>query len=272
MKTSEDNNDGPPYIEHSQHSRIEKGYDIQQPNLEFSTEVKPTVLWSGDGYHIYLPIRALVLDDFGPFSKEKYPNLFSEYNDKYDEYSVSELFLLFAIRFLTDGKADPQHRPTFNSCLIRIPNTFNSKCLAKGLSLEESMVKIIQEWNGYRLPIQLLTIEFRRRLVQEEINQKIQNRKIRNTYSIKFGDTSNFQIQPIERLLQTGIPDGRKETLRLILGPYLIKRKSYEESKTFFQMAVRGKRKKFNPFLVLHFIGISINEPISVVSPSGPHP
>ena len=216
--------------QHTQRSPIEKGCNIQKQDLEFTTEVKPTVLWSGNGYHIYLPIRALILDDYEPFSKEKYPNLFSGYNGKYIGYSVSELFLLFAIKFLTDGKADPQHRPRYNSCLIRIPNTYNSKCLAKGLSKEESKVKIIQEWNGYRPPIQLLTKEFRRWLVQEEINQKIQNKKIRNTRSIKFSNTSNFQIQWIERLLQTGIPDGRKETLRLILAPYLIKRKSYEES------------------------------------------
>ena len=170
--------------QHTQHSPLEKGYDIQQPNLEFGTEVKPTVLWSGNGYHIYLPIRALVLDDYEPFSKEKYPNLFSEYNGKYIGYSVSELFLLFAIKFLTDGKADPQHRPRYNSCLIRIPNTLNSKCLAKGLSPEESKVKIIQEWNGYRPPIQLLTKEFRRWLVQEEINQRIQNTRNQNTFQL----------------------------------------------------------------------------------------
>ncbi len=36
---------------------------------------------------------------------------------------------------------------------------------------------------------------------------------------------NNFQINWIEKLLITGIPDGRKETLRLILGPYLIKKK-----------------------------------------------
>ena len=34
----------------------------------------------------------------------------------------------------------------------------------------------------------------------------------------------------IEKLLQRGIADGRKETQRLILGPYLTKRKSKEES------------------------------------------
>jgi hypothetical protein len=216
--------------QHTQHSPLEKGYDTQGPNLGFGTVVKPTVLWSGNGYHIYLPIQGLILDNFEPFSKEKYPNLFSGYNGKYIGYSVSELFLLFAVNYLASGKADPQHRPRYKTCLIRIPNTLNSKCLTKGLSKEESKVKIIQEWNGYRPPIQLLTKEFRRWLVQEEINQKIQNKKIRNTRSIKFSNTSNFQIQWIERLLQTGIPDGRKETLRLILAPYLIKRKSYEES------------------------------------------
>ncbi len=214
----------------TQRSPTENEHNIQQPNLGFSTEVKPTVLWSGNGYHIYLPIRALILDNFEPFTKKKYPSLFSEYNGKYLGFSVSELFLLFAIRFLTDGKADPQHRPRYKSCLIRIPNTFNSKCLIKGSSKEESMVKIIQEWNGYRPPIQLLTKDFRRWLIQEEINQKIHNRKIRNTCSIKFGNTSNFQIQWIENLLQSGIPDGRKEALRLVLGPYLGKRKRYEEA------------------------------------------
>jgi hypothetical protein len=126
----------------------------------------------------------LVLDDFNPFSKDKFPSLFSTYYGKYSGYSVSEVFLLFAKQYLTDGKADPQHRPRYKTCLIRIPNTYNSKCLDKGLSAEESKVKVVQEWNGYRPPIQLLTKEFRRWLVQEEINQKIQNRT-RNKSSIK---------------------------------------------------------------------------------------
>ena len=45
-------------------------------------------------------------------------------------------------------------------------------------------------------------------------------------YYLPFGPLSIW----IEKLLQTGIADGRKETLRLILAPYLIKRKSYDES------------------------------------------
>lgn len=232
--------------QYTQHSPTERGYNIQQQHLEFTNEVKPTVLWSGNGYHIYLPIEALVLDDFDPFSKDKFPSLFSTYYSKYSGYSVSEVFLLFAKQYLTDGKADPQHRPTYKTCLIRIPYTYNSKCLDKGLTLGESEVKVMQKWNGYRPPIQLLTKEFRRWLVQEEINQKIQNRKFKNTYLIKFGETSNFKIQWIEKLLHTGISDGRKETLRLILGPYLAKRNNIVDAFRILQEWL-DKCDKLNP-------------------------
>jgi hypothetical protein len=213
----------------SQHSPLVKEYDIQQPNLGFSTEVIPTVLWSGNGYHIYLPIQGLILDNFEPFSKEKYPNLFSEYKGKYTGYSVSELFLLFATKFLTDGKADPQHRPTFNSCLIRIPNTFSSKCLDKGLSpeestvkiIQESTVKIIQEWNGYRPPIQFLTKDFRRWLVQEEVMQRNKNNKKQNTFPNNCKYTNNSKIEWVEKLLNISLENHRKYYMWRILCPYL---------------------------------------------------
>ncbi len=58
--------------------------------------------------------------------------------------NVSEVFLKFAEEYFTDGKADPQHRPKYKTCLIRIPNTYNSKCLSKGKSDEESKVKEIK--------------------------------------------------------------------------------------------------------------------------------
>lgn len=197
--------------------------------VEFTTEVKPTVLWSGNGYHIYLPIEGLILDNYEPFSIKKYPNLFSAYHGKYSDYSVSEVFLLFAKDYFTDGAADPQHRPKFKTCLIRVPNTYNSKCLANGLSLEESKVKLIQKWNGIFPPIQCLTREFWKWLIQEEIDSRIRLISAAKKQP-NYKQTGNYTIKWIEDLLQKGIPDGRKETLRLIVGPYLIKRKSYEES------------------------------------------
>jgi hypothetical protein len=228
--------------------------DNQQP---FKCEC-PTVLWTGNGYHIYLPIQGLVLDQIDPLSKYRYPNLFSMYDGRYYGYSVSEIFLKFAENFFTDGKADQQHRPKFKTCLIRIPDTYNSKCLSKGLSLEESKIKLVQKWNGYRLRIELLTKSFWRWLTQEEINERLAiDKRNRNGHSqVKRFDQSisnNFQIIWIEQLLQKGIPDGRKETLRLILGPYLAKRKRYEDAVDILQQwldkcnAVKPLEHGFNP-------------------------
>lgn len=50
--------------QHTQRSPLENEHDFQQTNLGFGTVVKPTVLWSGNGYHIYLPIQGLILDDY----------------------------------------------------------------------------------------------------------------------------------------------------------------------------------------------------------------
>ncbi len=197
--------------------------------------IRPTVMWSGNGYHIYLPIKSVVLDTYDQFSKGRFPTLFSSYNGKYFGSFVSEVFLKYAEDLFTEGKADPQHKPRYKSCLIRFPNTYNSKCLARGMDHEKSMVKVIQEWNCYRPPIQPLTKGFRRWITEQEIHQKIlvrKNPKLMRDQPESTNSNKYFQINWIEKLLKTGIPDGRKETLRLILGPYLTKRKSHEESES----------------------------------------
>ncbi|MGN6631557.1 MAG: hypothetical protein ACTHKP_04885, partial [Nitrososphaeraceae archaeon] len=42
----------------------------------------------------------------------------------------------------TNKKGEPQHNPSVNSCLVRIPGTINSKCGQE--------VKIVQRWDGQR--------------------------------------------------------------------------------------------------------------------------
>ncbi|WP_148687064.1 DNA primase noncatalytic subunit PriX [Candidatus Nitrosocosmicus hydrocola] len=209
---------------HSQHSQLlyPNSNNIQDGHeeSEVSSTVKPTVLWSGNGYHIYLPINALVLDQYTIFSRDKFPGLFSN-KGKYYNHSVSETFMHFAEQYFSNGRADPQHRSGFRSCLIRIPNTVNSKCIEKGLLKDQSKVKINQRWNGYRPPIQLLTKYFLRWLYQEEIDQKKRLKNMRLDIGYKL-TTRNHQIRWIEELLQIGIYDGRKESLRLILAPYLV--------------------------------------------------
>jgi hypothetical protein len=93
----------------------------------------PTVLWSGNGYHIILPV-------YCPIELERIQE-FQEFDNP------SERFLRFAKDNLSNNKADKSNNPSFRSCLLRIPNSFNSKCLAGGESFENSKVKIIQEFN-----------------------------------------------------------------------------------------------------------------------------
>ena len=74
----------------------------------------PTVLWTGNGYHIYQPIAGFILEQEGVFAN-------------FIDPTGKDLKLQFAEDFLTNKKGDRQHRPSINSCLVRIPGTINSK-------------------------------------------------------------------------------------------------------------------------------------------------
>ena len=74
---------------------------------------QPTVIWTGNGYHIYivLDIRPLeLIEELRELSNEP-----------------SEQFLRFTESIFTNNKKDSQHSPSFKSCLLRIPGTINFK-------------------------------------------------------------------------------------------------------------------------------------------------
>jgi hypothetical protein len=74
----------------------------------------PTVLDTGNGCHFYQPI-------FAPFVLETGGgNVFTKLNSE-----PSKAFLKFAEHFLSNGKADHSHNPTFRSCMIRMPGSIN---------------------------------------------------------------------------------------------------------------------------------------------------
>ena len=66
----------------------------------FGKNVEPTVLWTGNGYHIYLPIQPLPI----PLESDTMFSMFS---------SPSQSFIRFLEWYLSDGKCDPVHNPTF---------------------------------------------------------------------------------------------------------------------------------------------------------------
>jgi non-catalytic primase subunit PriX-like protein len=182
--------------------------------------VHPTVLWSGNGYHIILPV-------YCPGELER----IQQFQGFTTTSKPSEEFLRFAKDYLSNGKADKSNYPSFRSCLLRIPNSLNGKCLARGEGLENSIVKIIQEWNGYRPPVVELLYDFRSYLIQKKIDDynykqkllvadKKRNKKHRDYYPNK--NHNNTYYQWIETILQTPFEDCRKIISSLILAPYLI--------------------------------------------------
>jgi hypothetical protein len=100
----------------------------------------PTVIWSGHGYHVYLPVEAFVLEEESEFAKFEQP---------------SRRFIQFAEQYLSNKKSDPCHSFTmsFKNCMLRVSGSFNAKS-------EPIEVKIIQRWNGVRPSIKPLLFDF----------------------------------------------------------------------------------------------------------------
>ena len=166
----------------------------------------PTILSTGGGYHIYQPLDSFVLEEI---------DIFSEFDNP------SKQFLRFGKDYLTNNKADKSNNPSFKSCLLRIPFSYNSKFISNNASLENACVKIMEYWDGNRPSIKYLLRDFRRYLINQkikELNQLNKRKKLDN----KFSKNNNNTIFWIEKLFKMPISDFRKNSVNLILAPYLV--------------------------------------------------
>ena len=195
-------------------------------NIKEKLNGYPTVNNSGNGYHIILPIGC-------PFILEQIEQ-FQKYKDKGFPLPSQE-FLRFAKYYLSNGKADKNHYPSFKTCLIRVPCSINSKCIDnrdKRLS-GNFRVKTLQEWNGVRAPITREFIEDFRTYLEQKVTDQEQEQENNNTNQHqKYSNINNQSREWIEKLLKKRIEDFRKNATNLILAPYLIniKKLSYQES------------------------------------------
>jgi hypothetical protein len=91
------------------------------------------------------------------------------------------------------------------------------------------VLKILQEWNGVRAPITREFIENFRTYLEQKVTDQENNNT--NQYQ-KYSNSTNQSLEWIEKLLKTRIEDFRKNSVSLILAPYLIniKKLSYQES------------------------------------------
>jgi hypothetical protein len=192
-------------------------------NIKNKLNGYPTVNNSGNGCHIVLPIECPVLEQIEQFQKYK------------DNFFLSQEFLRFAEDFLSNGKADTSHHPSFKSCQIRIPGSINGKCLDNRYKrlLGNIKVKILQEWNKVRAPITREFIEDFRTYLEQKVTDQEQEQENNNTNQHqKYYNINNQSIEWIEKLLKTPIEDFRKNATNLILAPYFIniEKLSYQES------------------------------------------
>lgn len=178
-----------------------------------------SVLWSGNGYHIYIPIESrYTLEERPEFNRFREP---------------SKQFLRFAEWYLSYGKCDLTHNNTisFSNCMLRIPGSHNSKCvqLNKGIGDTSTQVKIINQWNKKRAHIYFLIGSFLAYLIDQKEKEAKRNYNYAN--SRKSSNTTN-NILWIETLLQTPLMDYRKYCIWRILTPYLInvRQLPYQES------------------------------------------
>lgn len=194
---------------------LERGLSVTLQKIIEKLDSEPTVLWTGNGYHIYQPIDGLILEEIEEFKK------FNE---------VSKVFLKFASQYLSNCKCDPNNSPSLKSCLLRIPGSINSKCLAN--EKIEAEVKVIQRWNGIRPSINLLLGNFYAYLIDLRPTELDRQRKLEKQYGKV--TSSNSKLKWVETLLQTSIDDYRKTAVSLILSPYLIniRKVGYQEAYT----------------------------------------
>jgi hypothetical protein len=126
---------------------------LRKINEKFQGKFRPSLIWSGNGYHIYLPVQLS-----GPSWCLVHTDIFYELS-----LDPDRRFMQWAEQYLSDGKADPAHSKTvsFKNCMLRIPGSFNSK--------NGEQVRLLQMWDGQRPYINWILKDFQRHLIQKKI-------------------------------------------------------------------------------------------------------
>jgi len=197
---------------------------LQQTLQNYETRLhgaKPTVLWTGGGYHLLQPLDAdIVLET---------QNIFKEFIS----FKPSRELMRYAEMLMTDGKADPVHNNTvsFGNCMIRIPNSYNSKYIQEGskdkILTPQSKVRIVQLSNNYKPNIRYLLEGLWEHLIQLR-NNEISERarfEMKHPYDVtpsQFQSCDGWDWGWVERLLQKPLGDFRKYCITFIFVPYFL--------------------------------------------------
>ncbi|HEX5187602.1 MAG TPA: hypothetical protein VFV86_12000, partial [Nitrososphaeraceae archaeon] len=228
---------------------------IALKNIKNRLGGSPTVLWTGNGLHLYQPLSS--------------PMQIEDIKDFKDFENPDNRFLRFEKDYLSGGYADKANHPSLKSCMLRVPGSLNSKCVFKGMKADDSRVIIMNPWDSFRPSIFNQLGTYYSYLISEEI-KNLKKEINRDNDFRRYSST--FEIQWIENLLKTPLDDYRKFCLWRILIPYLINIKKTSQNDTFvvlneWLIASNSMRKlDFNPKMVIILYMKNVNnfKPISL--------
>jgi len=205
------------------HFNSMKAFNIQLNKILANIHIKfhddniqPSVILSGNGCHIYLPVHSFILES---------ESIFSEFEEP------SRKLMQWTEQYLSNYKADPCHSNSlsFKNCLVRVPGSYNSKLCQlndKGEIVNipgSAEVKVLQKWNGVKPSIKPLLYEFYIYLADSKIMQIHRDRKrLKSKYFVGRNNGITLKTLWIEKLLQIPLNDHRKFAIRLIFAPYFI--------------------------------------------------
>jgi len=196
----------------------------------------PIYIDSGNGYHIHVPMPGITT------SLENMPEFEAFWQQNLD---LDNRFLRFLERTLSNGKSDQRHNLSVNSCMFRIPGTINSKARDRGrkdpyvtviegykyvnklIGQEMGLPKFARERKGSRPTTKLLN-DFYAYLIQQQVDDRIEEsdrrrrRILQGSQPNSANNNGNNMIEWIEKILQVGVEDQRKDLLFWVLAPYLI--------------------------------------------------
>jgi Primase X len=198
----------------------------------------PVTIWSGNGCHVHIPLPGFQtpLEDMPEFAAFK------------DDKDLPNKFLRWAEYTLSNGKADQHHNPSIKSALFRVPGTYNTKAKAAGkdprvrimqgmeyvlhkITDEQSLPDLLYNQKASKPTTKFLN-DFLGYLIQERIDEKVEKLQ-RRKYSLIHVGNSNNSIGWIDKLLQTGVGDERKNLIYWVLAPYLITVRNIEYDKAY---------------------------------------
>jgi len=213
--------------------------DVKANISKYIDNASKVIVESGNGVHVHLPMPGLTtsLEEIADF-------------ERFRTTTPSELdviFLRYLERKLTNGRADKCHNPSVSSLMFRCLGTLNTRARDRGV--ENPYVRIVEggpmscslepDINNTSKPSDKLLNDFYLYLMSKKMEsrleeaQRAERRLWRELEPPGSPTRADSTIPWIEKVLQTGVEDQRKDLLFWVLAPYLVTVRRLDHEQAF---------------------------------------